>query len=135
MAKILLVDDDQSILTIFETALKGAGFDTVTALDGKSGLEKASTEHPDLVLLDQVLPDMNGNDVLKTLKADPALKAIPVSLLSNFGQNQLVQDALSQGAVDYILKYQVEPADLVNKVKEILKTSQPAPQAPAQPAQ
>ncbi len=123
MAKILLVDDDQSILTIFETALKTAGYETVTASDGKSGLERATAEKPDLILLDQVLPDMNGNDVLKTLKQDQNLKNIPVSLLSNFGQNQLVQDALSAGAVDYILKYQVEPQDLVNKVGEILKNN------------
>ncbi len=126
MAKILLVDDDQSLLVILEAALKTAGYQTVTAFDGKSGLEKAASEHPDLILLDQVLPDMNGNDVLKTLKQDVALKSIPVSLLSNFGQNQLVQDALSEGAVDYILKYQVEPQDLVNKVTEILKSNQPA---------
>ena len=58
---------------------------------------------------------------MKTLKADTNLKNIPVSLLSNFGQNQLVQDALAAGAIDYILKYQVEPADLVAKVGEILK--------------
>lgn len=126
MAKILLVDDDQSLLTIFETALKGAGYETTTAFDGKTGLDKAATEKPDLILLDQVLPDMNGNDVLKTLKADPNLKNIPVSLLSNFGQNQLVQDALAEGAVDYILKYQVEPADLVAKAAEILKAAAPA---------
>jgi len=123
MAKLLLVDYDTSLLTIFESALKGAGFDVVTATDGKGGLEKATSEHPDLIFLDQVLPDMNGNDVLKTLKADNNLKAIPVSLLSNFGQNQLVQDALSEGAVDYILKYQIEPGDLINKAREILKTA------------
>ncbi len=123
MAKILLVDDDQSILTIFESALKNAGFDVITAMDGKTGLEKATSEHPNLVFLDQVLPDMNGNDVLKTMKQDPNLKPIPVALLSNFGQNQLVQDALAQGAVDYILKYQVEASDLVTKAQEILKSA------------
>lgn len=118
-----MVDDDQSILTVFETALKKEGFQTVTALTGEDGLNKAKTEKPDLILLDEVLPDITGNDVLKTLKADPQTKSIPVSILSNFGQNELIQEALKSGACDYILKYQVETQDLINKVKELLKNN------------
>lgn len=122
--KILLVDDDEALTTVFATALKQAGFETVTATNGEDGMNKAKTEKLDLILLDQVLPDMNGNDVLKRLKEDPKTQVIPVAMLSNFGQNELVQTALGQGASDYILKYQIEPEDLINKVKGILKETQ-----------
>lgn len=119
--KILLIDDDKSLVTIFETALKKGGYQVVAANDGNTGLDKAKTEKPDLILLDQVLPDLSGNEVLKTLKSSSVTSSIPVSMLSNFGQNELIKDALNQGAIDYILKYQVEPQDIVNKVKELVK--------------
>ena len=118
-----MVDDDQSVLTVFETALKKEGYQTSTAMTGQDGLDKVKTETPDLILLDEVLPDISGNDILKTLKADPQTKAIPVAILSNFGQNELIQEALKSGASDYILKYQVEPKDLITKIKEILGTN------------
>lgn len=120
--KILLIDDDEALLTIFETALKQEGFSTVTAADGESGLQKAKTEKPDLILLDQILPDMRGNDIVKTLKAEEGTKHIPMVVLSNFGQNELIKEAIAMGAVDYILKYQIEPKDLVQRVKELLQT-------------
>ncbi len=119
--KILLIDDDMALVTVFEANLKKEGYDVIEAYDGKSGLEKARSEMPDLILLDQVLPDIQGNEVLKTLKADSATQHIPVALLSNFSQKELMQEAINAGALDYILKYQVEPSDLVTKVKGILE--------------
>lgn len=119
--KILIIDDDKELSTIFETTLTAGGFQVVAAYDGNSGLDKAKTEKPDMILLDQVLPDRKGNDILKALKQDDETKHIPVSMLSNFGQNELIQDAMNSGAVDYILKYQVEPDDLKNKVNQLLK--------------
>jgi DNA-binding response OmpR family regulator len=119
--KILLIDDDEDFVHIFETALAKEGFQTVAGGTGEDGLAKATAEKPDLILLDQVLPDISGNDVLKRLKADEQTKAIPVILLSNFSQEELVKVALEQGAVDYVFKYQVEPKDVVNKVKQALK--------------
>jgi DNA-binding response OmpR family regulator len=118
--KILLVDDDEALLTIFETAFKKDGLEVVTASTGEDGLNKTKTEKPDIILLDQILPDISGNDVLKTLKQDDATKNIPVMILSNFSQQELVDKALEQGAVDYIFKYQVEPKDVVEKVRAIL---------------
>lgn len=118
MAKILLIDDDQNLVDIFKTALEKAGHQVSTAPDGKTGIEKATSENPNLILLDQVLPDMKGSDILKTLKTSVQT---PVAILSNFGQNELVQEALNLGAADYILKYQIAPEDLINKVKELLK--------------
>lgn len=121
MAKILIVDDDEALTTVFSTALKADGYEVVTAVDGKSGLEKAKTEKPTLILLDQVLPDIQGNEVLQTLKQEAETKDIPVAILSNFGQDELIKSAINAGAADYILKYQIEPQDLVNKVKGFIK--------------
>ncbi len=119
--KVLLIDDDEDLSNIFTAALTKDGFETDFSLTGQEGLEKAKTVKPDCILLDQVLPDMSGNDILKTLKADELTKNIPVILLSNFSQEELVKGAIDQGAVDYLFKYQVEPKDVVTKVKEALK--------------
>jgi len=121
VVKVLIVDDDENLSAIFEAALQKDGLETVFALNGQSGIDKAKSEKPDLVLLDQVLPDISGNEVLKTLKADAATQSIPVLMLSNFSQEELVKEAIDNGAMDYIFKYQVEPQDLVNKVKQALK--------------
>lgn len=121
--KVLIVDDDENISAVFETALQKSGLETFFALNGKSGLDKARSEKPDLILLDQVLPDISGNEVLKTLKMDSQTQNIPVLILSNFSQEELVKEAINNGAMDYIFKYQVEPQDLVNKVKQALKMS------------
>ena len=122
--KVLLVDDDIAMQTVVSTALTQGGFTVATANDGKTGIDKAKTEKPDIILLDQVLPDISGNNILKTLKADDETKAIPVAMLSNFSQNNLMQEAIQAGALDYILKYQIEPADLVQKINSLIKESQ-----------
>jgi twitching motility two-component system response regulator PilH len=119
--KVLLIDDDLDFVHIFEAALSKEGFQTVASGTGEDGLAKAKSEKPDLILLDQVLPDLSGNDVLKTLKADDQTKVIPVIFLSNFSQEELVKVALNEGAVDYVFKYQVEPKDVIAKIKEVLK--------------
>jgi len=118
--KVLLIDDDEDLVNIFSSALQKAEFETTFALMGQEGLTKAKTEKPDIILLDQVLPDMSGNDILKTLKQDEATKLIPVILLSNFSQEELVKGAIDEGAIDYLFKYQVEPRDVVNKIKTAL---------------
>lgn len=123
--KILLVDDDDSILKVFGASLKSQGFDVITASNGNQGIEKAKQNMPDLILLDQVLPDIQGNEVLHTLKNDPQTKELTVAMLSNFGQNDLIQKAINEGAVDYLLKYQITPEYLGQKVREITGTSNP----------
>ncbi|HKC14770.1 MAG TPA: response regulator [Patescibacteria group bacterium] len=119
--KVLLIDDDEATAMIFATALKKEGFETEHAPNGKEGIEKARNDSPNLILLDQILPDIQGNEVLRTLKADEKTKNIPVVLLSNFSQEELVKEAINAGAVDYVAKYQVETNDVVEKVKEVLK--------------
>lgn len=121
--KVLIVDDDENISAVFEIALQKSGLETLFSLNGRDGLAKAKSEKPDLILLDQVLPDISGNEVLKTLKMDAKTQTIPVIILSNFSQEELVKEAINNGAIDYIFKYQVEPQDLVSKVKQALKMS------------
>jgi DNA-binding response OmpR family regulator len=119
--KVYFIDDDEDLISIFSAALVREGFTVSYSLTGGEGLMKVKSEKPDVILLDQVMPDMAGNDVLKALKMDEATKNIPVILLSNFSQGELVKGAIDQGAVDYLFKYQVEPKDVVAKVKEALK--------------
>jgi DNA-binding response OmpR family regulator len=119
--KVLIIDDDENLSAIFEIALQKEGLEVIIALNGRTGIDKAKSEKPNLILLDQVLPDISGNEILKTIKTDAQTKDIPVLILSNFSQEELVKEAINNGAMDYIFKYQVEPQDLVNKVKQALK--------------
>lgn len=119
--KVLIIDDDESLSAVFEATLQKNGIETIYSLNGKDGIDKARAEKPDLILLDQVLPDISGNEVLKTLKSDSQTQNIPILMLSNFSQEELVKEAINNGAMDYIFKYQVEPQDLVVKVKQALK--------------
>jgi|GEM_PF-1249299 len=125
--KILIVDDDQLTATTWSVGLKGAGMEVITASSGQEGLNQAKTQKPDLVLLDQIMPDMLGNAVLTTLKHDPETANIPVMLISNYNESQMMKEAIEIGAIDYILKYQIETRDLVDKVRTILNELQVAP--------
>lgn len=125
--KVLVVDDDESLCTIIATALEKEGFTTLSAKTGRDALEKARSDAPDLILLDQVLPDISGNEVLKQLKLDIQTKNIPVMMITNFSQEELVSQAINEGAIDYLFKYKVEVQDIVGKVKNALKKDEPSP--------
>jgi len=120
MKRVLIVDDELAVASIFDTALKNAGYEVKIATSGKGGLDLAKAEKFDLILLDQMIGDLSGNEVLKTLKQDQTTKATPVAMLTNFGHDTMVKEALYIGAVDYILKYQISIDDLIKKVKTIL---------------
>lgn len=117
--KILLIDDDEAITTVLTTAFKNAGIETVVSHTGEDGVSKAGVDTFDVILLDQVLTDMSGNEVLRILKNDDKTKHIPVLILSNFSQKELVNQALELGAADYVFKYQVEPTDIIEKLKKM----------------
>jgi CheY-like chemotaxis protein len=125
--KILIIDDDEAIVEIWSLSLKKAGFEVISASSGKEGIQLAKSQMPDLILLDQIMPDLKGNDVLKTIKTDAQTKEIPVALVSNYSESQLAQQAIEEGAVDYIFKYQVEPEDLVTKVKAFIQEKNTVP--------
>ncbi len=120
MKRILLVDDEQETRNVFETALRSGGYEIVTASNGQETLEILKTQQFDLILLDQMMPDMSGNETLRAIKANPATSNLHVSMLTNFGHDDMVKEALNLGASEYILKYQVGAEDLLKRVKQIL---------------
>ena len=129
--KVLIVDDDQLTATTWALGLKSAGFDVITAVNGQDGINQTKSQKPDLVLLDQIMPDMLGNAVLATLKQDPDTAQIPIMLISNYNEAQMMKEAIEKGAVDYVLKYQIETKDLVDKIKNLLAEMQSnMPQTP-----
>lgn len=117
--KILIIDDDEMLINIWSLVLSKEGYEVSTARSGHEGIELAKKELPGFILLDQIMPDMKGNDVLALLKQDPATSQIPIAIASNYSENELMQDAIQKGAVDYILKYQIDPQDLVSKIKNL----------------
>lgn len=116
--KVLLIEDDLSLLKIYSNKLKISGYDVSMATTGDEGLRKAQVERPRLILLDLILPGMDGFLVLEKLKADPQTKDSPVIISSNLGQEGDVERALELGAVDYLIKSDVSLVDLVEKVKK-----------------
>ena len=123
MAKtILLVEDDRFLRRVHEVGLRKHGFTVLTAVDGEDGLRQAQAERPDLVLLDLVMPKLQGFEVLRMLKAVPETAAIPIVVLSSLGGDADVQAALRAGAASYIVKTAVAMPELVAKVEAALAT-------------
>lgn len=120
-AKVLIVDDDAFLSGIYATKLELEGFGVVTARDGDEGLKAAGKEQPDLILLDVLMPKLDGFEVLKRLKEDDETKDIPVIMLTNLGQKEDVEKGLAEGAVDYLIKAHFVPAEAVAKIKKVLK--------------
>jgi len=121
---ILLVEDEPEIARIFSMILKEAGFKVIITDSGKTTLEAVSKNIPDLVLLDLVIPDMDGYQVLKKIKSNQKLKAVPVYVFSNLTQDHEAERAKKIGANDYLIKSDYTPKQLVIKVKSILKISE-----------
>lgn len=121
MAKILLVDDDQLLVRMYQKKLENDGYEVVVADDGDVALQKIKEFVPDLILLDIMMPKVNGYEVLKSLKASETTKNIPVILLTNVGSSdEDLQKGMDLGAVAYLVKAGNRPDVVVSKVKEIL---------------
>jgi DNA-binding response OmpR family regulator len=118
--KVLIVDDDAFLSGIYATKLELEGFQVATARDGDEGLKMAQKEMPQLILLDVLMPKLDGFEVLKRLKADAALKGIPVIMLTNLGQKEDIEQALREGAEDYLIKAHFVPAEAVDKIRKVL---------------
>ena len=120
MSKILIVEDDPLMSRMYQKIFTFEKYEVEMAGDGEEGLEKVRKIKPTLVLLDIMMPKMNGLQVLEKLKSDPETKAIPVVILTNLAGQQDAEKALSEGAVKYIVKSEYDPKQVANMVKEIL---------------
>jgi DNA-binding response OmpR family regulator len=118
--RILLIEDDLTIATMYRHQLQADGFEIELATDGATGLHRAQSSPPDMVLLDVRLPRMGGMEVLKALAADPRLAAVPVLILSNYSDGAIVREGIALGAREYLIKAQTTPAELAEKIREHL---------------
>lgn len=120
MSKILLVEDDKFLRELMVRKLKNEDFEVVEAVDGEEALKIMEKEKPDLVLLDLILPNIDGFEVLKRMKEKTHLTKVPVIILSNLGQKDEIEKGLGLGAVDFLVKAQFTPQEIITKVKEHL---------------
>jgi len=118
--KILIIEDDRFLRELMSRKLLSLQFDVAVAVDGEEGLEKIKSEMPDVVLLDLILPGINGFEVLENAKKNPVTAKIPVIILSNLGQSEDIEKGLKLGAEDFLVKAHFTPQEIVNKLKSIL---------------
>lgn len=118
--KILLMEDDASLAEILMEKLKQSGLSATHAEDGEKGLEIALKEHPDLILLDIIMPKMDGIEVLKELRTDEWGKDASVMILSNVGDEERVAEALENGVSEFLTKSSWDLDDVIKRIKEKL---------------
>jgi two-component system phosphate regulon response regulator PhoB len=117
---ILVVEDEEDIVDLIEYHLKQSGFSVITALDGPSGLERAKKEHPSLIILDLMLPEMDGKDICRALKSNPLTQSTPILMLTAKSEELDRVVGFELGADDYVTK-PFSPRELVLRVKAILR--------------
>ncbi|MCK9578925.1 MAG: response regulator [Methanoregula sp.] len=118
--KILLVEDDNFLLGMYADKFRAEGFEAHIADNGAKGLRLAKEKSPDVILLDVMLPKMDGFEMLRELQKDAATKNIPVILLTNLSQKDEVKKGLMLGAKDFLIKAHFMPQEVVEKVKTVL---------------
>ena len=120
MAKILLVEDDKILSNMYQIKLSHAGYEIQTAENGEDGLKLMKSFHPDIVLMDLMMPIMDGFEALKKAKADPEIKDIPIIILTNLSQKEDAEKTLKTGAIDFIIKSDLTPTQVLEKIKSHL---------------
>jgi two-component system chemotaxis response regulator CheY len=118
MKKILLIEDEEIIVKLLSKKLASIGYDVSLAMNGFEGLVKMKEVRPDLVLLDIVMPRMGGFEVMAEMKKNLALAKIPVIIISNSGQPLELEKAKALGAVDWLVKTEFDPNEVVEKIKK-----------------
>lgn len=118
--KILIIEDEEVLLDVLKVKLLKEGYQVETAKNGEEGWQKIKQQKPDLILLDIVMPKMDGYEVLKKMHDNKFLKNIPVIIISNSGQPVEIDKALELGAVDYLIKAQFSPDEVLTKVNQAL---------------
>lgn len=118
--KVLVIEDDKFLQRLLVMKLAQDGFDVVGASDGEDGLRRIVTEPPDLVVLDLILPKMDGFEVLTQMRTNSQTRDIPVIVLSNLGQEEDVSRVKQLGAMEFLTKSDISIHEVVQKIKEAL---------------
>lgn len=118
--KVVIIEDDQFLRELASEKLDHEGFTVYSAIDGAEGLRIISQESPDIVLLDIILPGIDGFEVLKRIKSNDTMKHVPVIMLSNLGQQTDIDHAMRLGAKDYIVKAHHTLDEIIEKIKQSL---------------
>lgn len=121
--KILIVEDDPLMMRIYARVFDIEGYAVATAVDGEEGFLQVHKDIPALILLDVMMPKMNGLQLLEKLKADPTTQKVPVIMLTNLAGQADAETAIAKGAIKYIIKSEYEPKQIVDMVKALLTTT------------
>ncbi len=119
--KILIIEDEQTLAKSLSDKLTREGYEVIAEIDGAMGLKRVIEEMPDLVILDIILPGLNGLEVLKSLKGRDKTKNVPVILVSNVDDMKSTRDAKKLGAANYLLKSNVTLANIIEEIKKHIK--------------
>ena len=122
MKTILFVEDEMALQKTFKDVLEEEGYEIITALDGEVGLKLTKEKKPDLILLDLILPKLDGFEFLEKMKADPEIKNIPVIILTNLERAEDIERALELGATTYLVKANYSLKEVIEKVRKILES-------------
>jgi len=120
--KILAVDDDTMVLAVIKKRLEFAGYEVITAMEGLEGLKKARSENPDLIVLDLILPNLNGYQICAMLKRDSKYRNIPIIMLTSRSQQADIAEGMKAGADAYITK-PYDPDEFIAKIQTLLTES------------
>ena len=118
--KILIIEDDRYISKMYQLKLSLEGYEVQVAENGREGVDKVKEFMPNIILLDILMPELDGFEVLKIVKGDDATKDIPVLIMSNLGQEDHVDKGMKLGAIGYIVKSQYTPSKVVEKIKSVI---------------
>lgn len=118
--KVLMIDDDSFMQTVYKSAFAQENIEMIACSDGKEGVEKAKSENPAIILLDMLLPGMNGFDIIPLLKNDPLTKSIPIVVISALSQESDIISAKALGVDEYLPKDKCGPLQVIEKVKTML---------------
>lgn len=118
--KVLIIEDDRYILKMYQLKLSLEGFTVEVAENGKIGVDKVKEFMPDIILLDILMPELDGFQVLEIVKGDSSVKDIPVLIMSNLGQEDHIEKGMKLGAIGYVVKSQYSPSQVVEKIREVL---------------
>jgi DNA-binding response OmpR family regulator len=117
--KIMIIEDDKFLSSLIKTRLEKEGFATIQAFDGEEATNLLRQERPDLIIMDLIMPKVNGFEVLQTISITPQLEKVPVVILSNLAQDSDIEKARELGAKEYFVKVKISIDDLMKKIKDL----------------